>query len=407
MKNEAVCFDFHGIVCSVWRPRYVERALDLLGRFPVLGIVGARQVGKTTLSKQIAEAAGAPVSSFDLESPPDRARLADPALALEPLRGLVVLDEIHHAPELFLLLRHLADRDPPPARFLVLGSASPSFLRQGSESLVGRIAWLELDGFDLEEVGPARGDDLWIRGGFPRSFLAPDDATSAEWRRHFLRTFLERDLPQLGVTIPAAALERFWAMLAHRHGQLWNAADLARSLAVSAPTVNRWLDLLEATFVVRRLRPWHANLSKRQVRAPKVYVADSGLLHTLLGLETRLDVERHPKLGASWEGFVLRVLLRHLRARPEETFFWATHQGAELDLLVARGNRRLGFEFKRTATPTLTPSMRIALADLSLDHLDVLHAGPHTFPLAERVRAVSVPRLLEDVDPSALAPQSL
>lgn len=377
------------------RTRHEQAVLRLLDRFPVVGLVGARQVGKSTLARQVA-ARREEATLFDLEDPTDLAALADPGLALRPLRGLVVLDEVQRLPGLFPLLRVLADRPGTPARFLVLGSASPALLRQGSESLAGRIAWYELGGFALHELGPASAETLWLRGGFPRSYLADDDAGSAEWRRHFISTFLERDLPALGVTIPAPTLGRFWTMLAHWHGQVLNSSELGRSLGVADTTIRRYLDLLASAFVVRALQPWHANVGKRQVKAPRVYLRDSGLLHGLLGLETAEQVLRHPKLGASWEGFAMDQVLALLDPRPEEVFFWRTHNGAELDLLVGPQSRRLGFEFKRTSTPSLTRSMRVALEDLGLERLVVVFPGERSFPLAERVEAVGLGRLLEE-----------
>lgn len=369
-----------------------------LRRYPVVGLVGARQVGKSTLARDLGRRAGR-VTFFDLEDPRDLARLIDPMLALAPLRGLVVLDEIQRRPDLFPVLRVLVDRRPLPARFLVLGSASPDLLRQTSESLAGRITFLELTAFSLAEVGAERLDRLWLRGGFPRAYLARSEKTSADWRRQFLRSFVERDLPQLGVGVSPSTLGRFWAMLAHYHGQIWNASEFARAFGTSEASVRRYLDVLVETFVVRRLQPWSENLGKRQVKAPKIYLADSGLLHTLLGLDARLDLERHPKVGASWEGFGLAQVVERLGARPDQCFFWATHAGAELDLLVIRGRRRFGYEFKRTTTPSVTRSMRVALQDLRLDSLDVVHAGAHTFPLERRVRALALKRLLTDVRP--------
>lgn len=340
-----------------------------------------------------------PVTFFDLEDPADAARLSEPTLALGDLRGLVVLDEVQRAPEVFRALRVLADRPRTPARFLVLGSASPELLRQTSESLAGRIAFHDLAGVSMEETGSGATDRLWLRGGFPRSFLSRSEAASVDWRRDFVRTFLQRDLPGLGITIPSETLARFWSMLAHFHGQVWNASELARSFGVSDTTVRRYLDILSATFVIRVLPPWFENLGKRQVKSPKVYVADSGVLHSLLGVQSRRDLERHPKLGASWEGFGIEQVVSRLRARREECFFWGTHGGAELDLLVVRGRRRFGFEIKRTVAPALTPSVRAAVADLGLDRLDVIHAGTATFPLAPRVRAVALSSLLEELEP--------
>ncbi len=381
------------------RPRHQRELAKLLKRSPVVAILGARQVGKTTIARTLAGRVSKRITTFDLEDPGDVKRLGDPGLALRTLKGLVMLDEVQRRPDIFPLLRVLADRPRTPARFLVLGSASPDLLRQGSESLAGRIAFHELGGFDLEEVGSGAWRRLWLRGGFPRSFLATSDVASFDWRRDFISTFLERDIPQLGVAIPGRTLRRFWSMLAHWHGQIWNASEFARAFGVSVPTVGRYLDLLAGTFVVRVLPAWHENLSKRQVKAPKVYVADSGLLHTLLGLRTEHDVLGHPKVGASWEGFAIEQVIRRLGAHRDECHFWATHSGSELDLLVVRGRQRLGFEVKLTEAPSLTRSMHVALEDLGLARLDVLHAGEHTFPLAPRIRAVALANLLSDIAP--------
>lgn len=381
------------------RPGHLRTIRRLLAANPVVAILGARQVGKSTLARQVGATMRGRVRLFDLEDDRDRAVLADPFRALEGLRGLVVIDEVQHAPDLFRSLRVLADRPRTPARFLVLGSASEKLLRQTSESLAGRIAFHELPGLSLEEVGPDRLDDLWLRGGFPRSFLARGDAAGLRWRRDFVRTFVERDLPQLGVTLASETISRFYSMLAHRHGQLWNGAELARAFGVSGATVRSWLDLLCATFVARRLLPWHENLAKRQVKSPKVYVSDSGLVHALHGIETTEDLERHPVVGASWESLAIETVVSRLGARREQCYFWATHQGAELDLLVVAGTHRRGFEIKRSTAPTLTPSMRIALKDLRLDRLEVIHAGRDAFEMGERVHAVPLHRVGELVDP--------
>jgi len=374
----------------------MERDQDLLAvqtalmRFPVVGIIGARQAGKTTLARAIAKRQLGPVTHFDLEDTADLARLADPRLALGDLRGLIILDEIQRRPEIFPTLRVLADRRPRRVRFLVLGSASPDLLRQGSESLAGRIHYHELKGLSLSDVGRTRLKRLWLRGGFPRSFLARSETESVAWRRALIRTFLERDLPQLGVQIPAETLRRFWTMVAHVHGQTWNASEFGRAFGMADTTVRRYLDLLTATFLVRQLQPFHENLAKRQVKAPKLYVSDSGLLHSLLGLQDERDLEGHPKVGASWEGFALDQMVRHMGARAEDCYFWATHAGAKLDLLIVRGRRRWGFEVKKTSAPGLTRSMHIAIKDLRLDRLDVIHAGRDTFALAAKVRAVAL-----------------
>ncbi len=376
----------------IQREHQVRRVRELLDRYPVVALIGARQVGKTTLARQIA-AAEVSATRFDLENPLDLARLADPLLALQPLHGLVVLDEIQRKEEIFPVLRVLADRPDNPARFLVLGSASPELLRQSSESLAGRIFHYALDGFDLREVGLEALDSLWLRGGFPRSFLAPSDTASLEWRSAFTRTFLERDIPQLGVTVPSETLYRFWTMLAHYHGQLWNGAELARAFGVSATTVRRYLDLLTSTLVLRQIQPWFENVSKRQVRAPKVYVADAGILHALLGVETLHQLHGHPKVGASWEGFVISQLVSRFELHRNEVYFWATHGGAEIDLMVMRRGRRIGFEFKRTTSPAVTRSMSIASADLRLDRLYVVHAGTGSFQLAGGVEAIDLASL--------------
>ena len=379
------------------RPRQIKKLTQLLKRNPVVGILGARQVGKTTLSHMLIKSLGKQATIFDLESGRDLSRLEDPDLALRGLRGLVVLDEIQRRPELFPTLRVLADRRRRPARFLVLGSASPQLLKQSSESLAGRIGYHELSGLSLDEVGTKNLNRLWLRGGFPSSYTARSNTASADWRHEFLRSFLERDMPQLGISVPARTMERFWTMLAHYHGNIWNASQFGRSFGVSHHVTRRYLDALEATFMVRVLQPWTANIRKRQVKSPKVYLRDSGILHTFLGVESMNGLERHPGLGASWEGFLIEAIVHQLGARSRECYFWATHTGAELDLMIQSRGRRYGFEIKRTTSPNITPSMRSALEDLGLTRLDVVHAGSETFPLSRRVRAVSAERLLLDL----------
>jgi predicted AAA+ superfamily ATPase len=381
------------------RTAHLARVGDLLDQFPVVGLIGARQVGKTTLARALAGGLEGEVHHFDLENPRHLHRLEDPLFALESLRGLVILDEVQLRPQLFPVLRVLADREERPARFLVLGSASPDLLRQSSESLAGRIAYHELGGLSLEEVGSGLLDTLWLRGGFPLSFLAATEAASGRWRRQFIRTYLGRDLSELGIQLPPETMRRFWNMLAHYHGETWNASELASAFGVTQKTVGRYLDTLCSTFMAKRLEPWHENLSKRQVRAPRIYLADSGILHTLLGLESRDDLLGHPKVGASWEGFAIGEVVTRLGARPEECFFWKLHSGAELDLLVRRGNLRRGFEVKLTASPRVTPSMRSALDDLALDELVVIHAGAESYPLGPRIRAVALARLGEEIQP--------
>jgi len=383
----------------VRRIAHIFPVRKLLTWNPVVAILGARQVGKTTLARQVASSLGGRITRFDLEDPADLRRLADPMLALRSLRGLVILDEVQRLPDIFTVLRVLADRRPLPCRFLVLGSASPALLRQASESLAGRIAYHHLPGLCTAEVGLKHTNALWVRGGFPRSFLARGDARSFAWRAEFVQNFLERDLPQLGIRVASETLRRFWSMLAHWHGQVWNSSEFARSFGVADTTVRAYLDTLTSAFVVRQLQPWHANIAKRQVKAPKIYLTDSGIAHFLLGITDLDGLLAHPRMGASWEGFSMGEVVLRLGARPRECFFWATHNGAELDLLVVRGRHRVGFEFKRTSAPEMTPSMRISLKDLGLERLYVIHAGRSTFPMAPKVLAVPLLRLSRDVQP--------
>jgi uncharacterized protein len=376
------------------RPQRLDQIHRALKRSRVVALLGPRQCGKTTLARLVVPSGSA--SYFDLEDLVSLTQLAEPMTALSGLRGVVVIDEVQRRPDLFPVLRVLSDRKPLPARFLILGSASPALLKQCSESLAGRLEIISLSGFSLAEVGARAFNRHWLRGGFPRSFLARSQADSLAWRREFIQTVLERDVPQLGMAIPAPALLRFWTMLAHYHGNVWNAAEPARSLGVSVPTVRRYLDLLSGLFMTRQLAPWHENLSKRQVKAPKVYLCDSGLLHQLLGIRSLQELLAHPKCGASWEGYVVEQTLATVQ--PDEVYFWATHTGAELDLLLFKDGRRLGVEIKRADAPTLTPSMRIALQDLRLDYLAVLYPGSRRYELTERVSVVPLATLAEGVD---------
>ncbi len=396
MKILQLVMVFHGTLHGVDRAAHLHAVRRLLRTSRVTALLGARQVGKTTLARRLFAEAHEPKLYLDLEDSRDVDLLSDPMLALGSRRGLVVIDEIQRRPELFPALRVIADKPRPP-RVLLLGSASPELLRQSSETLAGRIAFHVLPPFSLDEVGSARADRLWLRGGFPRAFLARSERESRVWRRDFVRTYLGRELPELGVAVAPATLQRFWAMLAHWHGQVWNAAEFARAFGVSEASVRRYLDLLSALFVVRTLPPWFENLAKRQVKAPKVYIADSGLLHALLGIESHDALDRHPKVGASWEGFCIESVLRTLDVDADEAFFWATHNGAELDLLVVRDGKRRGFEIKRASSAQLTPSMRIAVDDLRLERLDVIHAGERAYPLAPRIRAVPLTTLLAEL----------
>jgi hypothetical protein len=362
-----------------------------LGRATVVVLTGPRQSGKTTLARQMLPEESP--NDFDLEDPASLARIEQPKTALAPLRGLVVIDEVQRRPELFPVLRVLADRRGAPARFLVLGSASGDLLRQTSESLAGRSERLAIGGLSLAELGVEAVSKLWRRGGLPPSYLARTEEDSRTWRAQFIRSLLERDLPQWGSRVPATALLRFWTMVAHYHGQTWNAAEPARALGVAPGTARHYLDLLTDALVVRQLQPWHADVGKRQVRSPKVYVRDSGILHQLLGLDSDKAMLSHPKAGASWEGFAIEQVLATEAC--DDAWFWATHQGAEIDLVLRRGGRMLGVECKRADAPRMTPSIRSAIADLGLDRVAIVYPGSQRFDVTDRVEAVPVTSLAE------------
>jgi len=385
------------------RPSYTGLIRRRLAANPVVSLLGPRQVGKTTLARHLA-GEHPQAHFFDLENPVDASRLREPLTALEPLEGLVVIDEVQRLPELFPLLRVLADRRPVRARFLLLGSASPSLVRGVSESLAGRVAFVDLHGFDLGEVGAEKWRRLWWRGGYPPAFLAGDDTAAREWLEALTRTLVERDAPQLGITIPAATLRRFWSMVAHFHGQTWNAAEFARSLGTAESTARRYLDILSSMFLVRQLPPWFENLGKRQVKAPKIYVRDCGMLHALLGLASPAALEGHPKLGASWEGFALEQVVARVGER--NAWYWATHAGAELDLLVQLDGRRLGFEFKHADAPSLTKSMHIARQDLKLERLVVVTPGNQSYPLADWAEVCGIRDLMPRLDQLLASPQA-
>jgi len=379
--------DFQGLFAVIDRPEAVSRILQAFRVHRSVALLGPRQCGKTTLAHIFAAREPTAVF-FDLERAVDRRKLETPELTLEGLEGLVIIDEIQRKPELFETLRVLLDRPELEARFLVLGSASPNLIQGVSESLAGRVGMVDLSGFNLCEVGVENWRTLWQRGGFPRSYLAPDDPASRTWRDSFVRTFLERDIPQLGIHVPAETLRRFWTMLAHYHGRIWNAAEFARALGSSQATSRRYLDILAGAYMVRILPPWHENLKKRQVKAPKVYIRDSGLLHALLEIDSADDLAGHPKLGASWEGFALEQLLDIFSTR--SAAFWATHAGAELDLMITVHGKRYGFECKYADAPGTTRSMRVAVEDLKLEHLWVLYPGEVPYALDKTITVLPV-----------------
>jgi predicted AAA+ superfamily ATPase len=368
--------------------RQIEASFQI---HPVTALLGPRQCGKTTLAGFIAEQE--PSTVFDLENPVDIQRLSAPMQALKDLSGLVIIDEIQRKPELFELLRVLVDRSGRNARFLLLGSASPHLVKGVSESLAGRIGFVDLSGFQLWEVGVQHRDRLWMRGGLPKAFLADSESASIQWRESFIRTFLERDIPQLGITIAAETLRRFWTMVAHYHGQVWNAAEFARALGTTENTARRYLDILAGAYMVRVLPPWFENLKKRQIKAPKIYIRDSGLFHSLLQVSTLADLQGHPKVGASWEGFALEHIIHVFRTR--DAYFWATHAGAELDLMVTIAGKRHGFEFKYTDAPGRKRSMHIAIEDLGLEHLWVIYPGDQKYALDSKITAIPLEEILQ------------
>jgi predicted AAA+ superfamily ATPase len=380
------------------RQHLTDAVVSAIGQASVVALLGPRQSGKTTIARAVVRsgvyACDERLNYFDLEDPAHVDRLANPRLALESLSGLIVIDEVQHRPDLFPMLRVLADREQTDARFLILGSASRDLIRQGSESLAGRILFVDVLPFGLAETGVASLDALWIRGGFPRSFLAEDDNGSWQWRDHHVRTFLERDIPALGIRIPPVALRRFWMMLAHYHGQVFNASEIARSLGVADTTASRYLDVLAGTYMVRRLPPWFENIGKRQVKTPKIYFRDTGIYHRLMNIPDRATLVNHPKLGPSWEGLALEELIRASGASDEEVFFWGVHGQAELDLLIFRGGKRLGYEVKYTDRPKTTRSQHLALEHLHLDRLTVVIPGDADYPLADGIRVCGLNAVL-------------
>lgn len=364
---------------------FMQQIVRQLEVHSVCALLGPRQAGKSTLARQFSDEYQGQVHRFDLEIPEDVAALQQPLYALESLEGLVIIDEVQRVPELFPILRVLADRGK--AKYLILGSASRDLIRQASESLAGRIGFIELPPFSLFESHELVPQTLLVRGGFPRSYLTDTDKASVLWRSAYVQTFLERDIPQLGFTIPALVLRRFWMMLAHVHGQLLNMHSLGQSMGISGHTVRTYLDILAGTFMIRLLPPWFANISKRQTKTPKMYFRDSGMLLNLLGINDYQALLRYPQLGAVWEGFALEQMIQAFHLNPEEAFFWRTQQAAELDLLVFKNGQRLGFEFKFSQKPTLSKSMHIALQDLALDQLYVIYPGEREFQLDDKITA--------------------
>ncbi|MCD4814626.1 ATP-binding protein [bacterium] len=371
---------------------YLKTIKAALKRSRAVALLGPRQCGKTTLACELVKSDSH--NYFDLEDPESLARLNEPKTALGQLRGIVVIDEVQRRPELFPVLRVLLDRKPLPAKFLILGSASPDLLRQSSESLAGRLEIISIKGFGISEVGISQVSRLWHRGGFPLSYTPKKKIDSYYWRKNFIQMFLERDLYQQGINIPAVALRRFWTMLAHQHGQIWNAAGPAGSLGVSEPTIRRYLDILTGVLMVRQLQPWQVNIKKRQVKSPKIYIRDSGLLHTLLGLKNESEIFNHPRCGASWEGYVLEEVIGILE--PGEAYFWATHNGAEIDLVFIKGNNRYGIECKHMDAPTLTPSMRNALQELELKHITVIYPGKQRYKIHKQVSVMPLETVIQE-----------
>jgi predicted AAA+ superfamily ATPase len=375
------------------RTGYIEKIQAAFTINPVTALLGPRQCGKTTLAQEYARrnSGNQTVHFFDLENPNDLARLETPQLTLENLEGLIIIDEIQRRPELFSLLRVLVDQHKK-RRFLILGSASRELIKQSSESLAGRISYLELTPFSYPEIDDL--DRLWVRGGFPHAYLANNQEISAEWRIAYIKTFLEQDIPNLGITIPANTLRRFWMMLAHYHGNIFNASELGQSLGAAHTTIRHYLDILTGTFMIRELTPWIENIEKRQIKSPKIYFRDSGIFHTLLGIENQNALHHHPKLGASWEGFALEEIIRHHQATSSEAYFWGVHNQAELDLLLVTKGKKLGFEFKYTDAPRLTKSQTIAQEILELDEFTVIYPGKKSYSLSEKVRAVGLEEYL-------------
>ena len=368
-------------ICMIKRPKYIDMVNTALNRSPIAAILGPRQCGKTTLARMVSESRKS--TYFDLESQADLRRLENPEMMFASLSGLVVIDEVQILPELFATLRVVADKPENKCQFLILGSASPHIIKNVSETLAGRVEFIDMAGFDISELGGDAAQTLWIRGGFPRSYLADNGNDSFVWREGFIRTFLQRDIPQLGINIPAAAMRRFWTMLAHYHGQIWNASRIAGAMGINDKTARSYLDILTETYMIRQLQPWHENIAKRQVKSPKIYLCDTGLLHSLLDLNDHHAISGHPQVGASWEGFAIEQVLRIIR--PSQAYYWATYSHAELDLFFIRNGKRYGMEFKMSEAPARTKSMNIAIDNLKLDKLIIVYPGEESWPVDDRI----------------------
>ena len=376
----------------VSRPQQLSEIIHNFNVAPVCALIGPRQCGKTTIAQKFSEQYQGAVHHFDLEDDRDLAKLQDPMLTLGALEGLIIIDEVHHIPDLFRSLRVLVD-EKKPRQFLILGSASQKLLQQTSETLAGRISYIEMTPFSLSEV--ADQQKLWIRGGFPLAYLAKTDAISEGWRRSYIKTFLEKDIPSFGFSMSPQKIRRFWTMIAHYHGQIFNASEIGLSLGINYKTAQHYLDILESTFMIRRLNPWFSNIKKRQIKSPKIYFRDSGIFHTLMGIHDNQALQDHPKIGASWEGFAMEQIIRHHQAESEDCYFWAVQSGAELDLLIEKNGEKIGFEFKYTSRPALTKSTQTALEDLSLDKITIITPESDFFPLSPKVNACNLQKYIK------------
>ena len=399
MKFGTLTSKFHNYLFIMIRQEFLSLIEKHFQIHKVCALLGPRQCGKTTLSSQFAIINHIPrINIFDLEDPLDLQRLEEPILALADLRGFVIIDEIQYKPNLFPILRVLVDKID--VKFLVLGSASRDLVNKSAETLAGRIGYIEMTPFTLDDINQLDMSKIWLRGGFPLSYLSNNDSLSMLWRKNYIKTFLERDLPNLGFSIPTSQMRKFWLMICHYHGGIFNASELGNSLGISHHTAKNYLDIFEGTFMIRVLQPWYENLKKRQVKTPKIYFRDSGIYHALLGIENQEALLTNPKIGASWEGFALEQVICHFKAEPEECYFWASHSTAEIDLLIFKNGQRMGFEFKYTDTPKITSSIKIALEDLNLHSVKVVYPGKISFKLSEKIEAIGLQNFIKEPDAS-------